>query len=305
MRTQRAAVKSHERADAAVEAARQVVLEQRGILEQWQQRLDDAQAELPRLRAGVGERALDDPGAATTISEKIARLQVFVSTAQQAVAAAGPRVARAEVAYLNAEAERLQLDVVDADHTLAEHEAATTKLLEQLADHDGVRYMPRYDLWRTLPWDSHGHAVGIDAGDNRVPLGRQLAFRAATARRMVAAVRAVAAGEDPRAELHDHDEVPACIWGPDALVPAEDYRAKIAAKRALIEDLEALLEELPAEIADIETNGVRTHPGLLPSPAANAHALGRLRARLDDVPAELDLARAELAELTGRESVPA
>ena len=282
--------------DSAVAAAREAVLEQRDVVAQWVRRRDDARTQLRQGQSDVGDQVLDDPEAGVRIAEQVARLSVEVSMAEQAIVAAGPRVARAEVTYLHAEADRLQLEVAAAEKAHDEHATTTRRLLAELEAHDGVTYLTRYQHDQALEsalYDTH-----LIVGDSvrRMPRGMVLSRVAAAARRQVAAVRAAAAGDNPRSELHAGDEMPACLAGAGALVPSDEHLARVENQRRVIYELEAALERLPREIEDYVR---RARVEGLPE---DSTPVARRRARLEELPEEIAAARERLVDLLDGDS---
>src|SRR5690349_6293829 len=96
--------------DAAAEQLRAV----RAVPAQWESKRDEAEAEFTRLQGVAGDQVLDDPEAALEIPRRMQELRDRIDLAERAIDTAWERVRVAEVAYLTAEADLLELDAAKA-----------------------------------------------------------------------------------------------------------------------------------------------------------------------------------------------
>ncbi len=289
------------RRSRAVEAARAAVLAAREQVANWESRLAEASAELSELEQTAGESILADPAAADAIESRLTVLRSTVRAAERAVDAARPKVTTAESRYLTAEAAALEQPLAEARTKLTEHEERTAQLLAKLEDHEGV-FVPESEVLKLR------HAFDVAGGDVRARKApKSLALRREVRRLedQITILREMAAGRDPREWERQHRtnpitgstvEYPGCVAGPDALVPTRAYLDSVDQLRSTIVELERLLlEELPAEIEAWRT---RAGHGTDDREAAEA-AISRREQRLAEIPAELEAARRQLAELEG------
>lgn len=220
----------------------------REVLARWEAELAAVTAELQSVRDRAGGEVLDDPDAAERLPRVIGDLTARVDIAERAIRAQRPRVVDAERAYLLSEADKLRPAVKRAEGALQRHHERTTELLRQLEEHEG-RFVPESALIEER-WShrSTGRYVG---GDDSYDLPKSAALEdvLASARRPVLLLEELAAGRDPmlHPDLRDcvpHQVFPACVWGPDALVPCPMYlrfsraAAEAAAKTATASEAE-------------------------------------------------------------------
>lgn len=287
------------RARSVVEEHAAAVDRARAVLAEWEARRTAAAAELASLRERVGAEVLDAPGAVEEYAGSMQQLERIVDIATRAVAAQEPRVTAVEMAYVAAEADALEASVLrPAQEALAKHEARTTELLEELEKHEG-KFVPELTLILQR------HDVNRQ-GPLTYALPRSQALRGEVTRveRQLQVLRAMAAGEDPQDlvakwQMWDDpnialsDVYPACVWGPDALVPAVDFQRRLQASQQRVADLKALAERLPDEIDAWEQAQAEEPPG------ARLQGLENRRVRERTLPADLEQAERDLAELTG------
>lgn len=295
--------KTKKQAETAVEAAALQVTEARDLLGQWRDRLADARAALVRVEGESGDALLDDPEKAAAWPGKLRELRDAVTVAERALAAQNPRVAAAERAWCRAQADLLEaVELVPAREVLEKHLARTAELLALLGEHDGP-YVTQLQLAQAQR--SFG---GLVVGDHLVPAtspkSRPLVLAVARAQVRCDVMVAMAEGTDPRevvnarphaADLPEEDCYPEQVRGA-GLVPAEAYTARIAAARALVTELEELPGLLQDEMSDLKTRAARDAAAAEYLPGA----LSQRRARIEEVPAELETARRELVALTGQ-----
>jgi hypothetical protein len=212
-------------APTAVAKAHQLVEEERATLARWEADQAAAAAELESLQDRAGAEVLDNPDAARQLPKVLAELRDRIEIAGKAIAAQGPRVTAAESAYLMAEADVLDRVADAARRERDQHEARTAELLALLAEHEGP-FVPERELV------TQQHVAGT-------PLSRQLdksellQLEVVNAERPVEILRAMAEGRDPQplvtewagkqGGIDPATVYPACVWGPDAIVPAPLY----------------------------------------------------------------------------------
>ncbi len=159
-----------------------------------------------------------------------------------------------------------------------------------------------------IPESEARHAFDVAGGEvrnRRAPKSGVLRREVRKLEDQIAILREMAAGRDPREWERQHRsnpnvasavEYPACVSGPDALVPTRAYLDSVDQLRATVADLERLVEhELPAEIEEWKDRASR---GTHDRETAQA-AIARRQQRLEEIPSELDAARRQLAELEG------
>jgi hypothetical protein len=207
----------------ARDVAFEELLQRREVRAGWEEQLTQARREFDALEAKAGEAVLDDPKAATEVLRNLDRLRDWVSVAQRAVEASGPRVADAERAYLLAEAAVLDEAADELRLVLAAHEQRTRELLEQLREHEG-------------PFVAQPQAFLRSAG---------LRARITHAEFAAEILRTMARGEDPEPALQARASVidgtvagvaieklyPDCVRGPDAVVPAPAFMRSLEVER--------------------------------------------------------------------------
>lgn len=252
--------------DTSVTAARAVVEQTRSALAHWEAEEATATAELASLEERAGEELLDNPETSKTLAVSMQELRDRADIASRAIEAARPRVAEAESAYLNAEADRLQPIVDEARAALAKHEKRTAELVAALTEHDGP-YVPEQDL---IMERRNNPGVMDPPTSWRAPKSEAMARRVREAEQPVRILRDMAAGElRATSDYLGHgqkpaDAFPSCVWGPEALVPAPAYVAWRDRQEGTIESiredripkLEEALEKLEAERAEyLETLG--------------------------------------------------
>lgn len=284
-----------------VDAAREEVLAQRQVLENWTVKQARAESALAGLLERAGAEILDNPEAAEDVDDELGRLRARVRVAERAIEAQRPRVTVAESRYLAAEAAVLEARAVEAQQALEGHQAQTRRLLGALERHEG-KYLPEMTMIR-----AQMSAGAMPTGSSwRLPKSDWLRKELFIAQLQAAVVRAMAGGEDPaelvrEASLHrphffgDDETIPAypdCVQGPEALVPTRQFAASVAALGKRVADLEELQRRLPEEIEQWVERG--THG----DPAFPTSGLETRRRRLETVGVDLEQARAALASLT-------
>lgn len=285
----------------AVDSAREAVLAARAQVEQWESKLDGARRDLAALDQSAGEQILADPGAGDAIESRLTVLRSTVRAAERALEAAGPKVTTAESRYLAAEAVALEVPLAAARARLVEHHARTRELLAELEEHEGP-FVPEVELANLK------HAFNVLGDEPRTRKVLKSVVLQQAVRRLedqVTILREMAAGRDPREWERRHRsnpniasavEYPACVTGPDALVPTRAYLDSVNRLRSTVTELEQLLErDLPAEIEEWKDRASR---GTEDRESAES-AIRRREHRLGELPAELDTARRQLAELEG------
>lgn len=224
--------KSTKGGKSPAEVARRDLDAQRETLARWGAQVAATEAELASLQQRAGEEVLDDPNAAGVLARSMQGLRDQLDIARRAVAAQGPRVQRAEAAYLNAEADLLEAVAVDARKKLEAHQTRTAGLLAQLAEHEGV-FVPEVQLIDAL---RSGNVLGTPT-EWATPKSEPLEDAAHLAGLRVQILREMAAGRDPapllQAQASRRDSTvcglsipelyPPCVWGPEAVVPAPAY----------------------------------------------------------------------------------
>lgn len=200
----------------------------RAVLARWEAEQAALEAELESLQSRAGGEVLDDPKAAERLPRVLADLRDRLDLAGRAIEAQRPRVAAAESAYLLAEAEKLRGPVKRAENALARHEEKTAELLRLLEEHEGP-FVPK----ALLDFEQQQQHT---AGPREVVLTRSEVMEndLAALRRPALVLEELAAGRDPmqHPDLRDcvpAETFPACVWGPEALVPCSLYQRYAAA----------------------------------------------------------------------------
>ncbi|UAL31546.1 hypothetical protein K8W59_08980 [Nocardioides rotundus] len=279
---------------AAVAAAESQLVEARGVLGQWRDRTADAVADLARVEALSGDELLDDAEAAAAWPVRVREARDAVTVAERATEAQERRVLVAERVWLGAQAALLQaVEVEPAAAALKGHTDRTAELLAALEEHDGPYvHRSRVAALERTP----GQPTVID-----VPKSRPLAQAARLAELRHQVLVAMAAGEDPAGvvaargeDFVEDDCYPACVQA-TGLVPAPAYVARVEAVRVRVAELEALPGQIAAEVEALPERAAREGW----SAEVLAQAEERRRARVEDIPGELDEAREALSALTG------
>lgn len=285
--------------DATAEATA-TLIEARGVLEQWERRLVDAQAEVDAVESTSGEELLDDPRAAAEWPTRLRELRDQVTVAERSTSAAVLRAQAAERDWLAAQADLCDVtEVVPARKVLESHEARTRQLLAALEEHDGP-YVTQYEFARAQ-W-SPGVIV-VDRIEPQLPASHALEVALARAKVRRQVLVAMAAGDDPAAIVaarpHAGDIVePECYpeaVGPGGLVPAPVFRTRAEQLRSRIADLEAAAAELESDLVRLPERAAQE---MRDSRDLEAE-LERCRTRLEEIPGELEAVRRELASLAG------
>jgi hypothetical protein len=274
------------------------VLAARSILAELEASKVDAEHELERLRAGAGATAADTVGAAEDLvrAMQVERDRIYV--AEQAIETHLPRIATAERAYLALEAEALEKPVKVAQARLDKHRARTRELLDELERHEG-KFVPE----KGAPRRSTPLRDKVAAAEWELSLVRTMAQGGDPGDLMVAR------GKSPT----DPASYPACIWGPDALVPAPRYAERIDQVRLDFADVDDDVRRVKADLReargdlrdrkDLESRGYAGSTDL-GTEAELTLAIELLEVRLAQLgPIRAELVR-ELVDLTGEEPPP-
>lgn len=284
---------------AAVDEARDGVLAARTAVQQWQGKADAADRETADLESTAGERILADPEAAEAIESRLTVLRSLSRAARRGLDATAPTVVAAESLYLTAEAALLDLDVAAAADVLAQHQAETDRLLMLLEAHEG-RFMCQSEARDRVARANAGALVlGAELPASPAPKSRALAARVAKLSDRVEVLRELAAGRDPREWWKANRpgtavDYPDCLTRPGALVTTPEHRDRLQSLKESISGIQAAQVELSDEIKSWQ---VRRDQGT--DLGAAATAIARLEARLEELPGELQDARATLAALAG------
>ncbi len=286
-----------------VEQARAAVLEARTTVEEWKGRITAAHDELAELEQSAGERILADPISAEAIESRLTTLRSTARAAERALDAARPKVTAVESRYLAAEAAALEAPLADARKELEEHERKTERLLAQLEKHEGP-FVSEYEKhWAVM---SARSSTVLYVGEVQVPATPKSHLMKTGIRVLedkITILREMVAGRDPREWERQHRtslwggsqvEYPACVVGPDALVPTVAYLESIERMRKTVRELEELQDTLPREIEEWEDK-IASDPHF----EGMTEPVARRRARLAEVPGELAAARAGLEALVG------
>lgn len=297
--------------------ARHAVLAAREKLAQLEAEHAATSAELDSLQARAGEEVLDDPTAAPRLTRALGELRDRLEITSRAIEAQRPRVLTAERAYLATEAQRLREPVREIEERLAKHQRRTDELLALLADHEG-QFVPKAELVRARPMSSATTLVIRDDGteDDDGPIGlvsEEIKYELAIAGKRVWIVETLAAGQDPQPALQAEASIidgyvlglpirelyPACVSGPDALVPAPQYLRSLEALRQRVAELEHVAATLPDEVREWERREEEEFEGRL----SKRDGLAVRQTRLNTIGADLEQARADLAGLTADREV--
>lgn len=272
--------------DVATAAAS--VHDARRIQAEWEAKETAARAELAEVQAQAAEALLADPGAEEALATSITQLSARVEIVHRAAEAHRPRVAAAESAWLHAQVAAHADAITPLEDALRQHEAKTARLLKQLDDHEGV-FVPEARLIGAL--NSHNRPTSW-----KVPKSRQLQAPLTLARRQHRILCELAAGSDPSPLLNEWqvgpEIYPACVMGPEALVPAPAFLRRVQEARDVLVGLEQARDELPARIAGLEQQEAQ----MLPS-AGKFVVLPELRERLRTIDIDIEAAREHLAAL--------
>ncbi|KAA1426460.1 hypothetical protein [Nocardioides antri] len=305
----------------AVQTAREAVLAARGKLAEWQTTLAAAESELADLEGRTGEQALDDPEIAFSIPRRMQEQRDRIGVAKKVITVQAARVRAAERDYLLTEASVLERKVVAARQKLERHEARTKELLAQLEAHEGP-YTPEgpvlYKQWLD------GSRGGVFRGPTYTSDALRDEIR--TAERPVQIIRAMAEGRNLSDLFQEwnldsagaRDLYPACVWGPDVLVPAPGYLRAVEWARNEVDaaikrhpNLEANVvrceRELEEALVHYDENGrprSRIGSGLSPDddahPARHQARVQHARRLVEENLQERKRAETALAELVGQ-----
>lgn len=199
----------------------------RAVLARWDAEAAAARAELESLQERAGQEVLDDAKAAERLPVVLSQLSSRVDIAERAIEAQRPRVVAAERAFMAAEADALRPRLKRAEGALARHREKTAELLRLLEEHEGP-YVPK----GLLDFEEDRNRGGIKVYE--LTRSELLAEEVVAARRPVLVLEELAAGRDPmdHPDLRDcapAEVFPACVWGPEALVPCAMYLRRAAA----------------------------------------------------------------------------
>lgn len=251
-----------------VERAAGEVRKQRERLAQLTAEKAAAESEAAALQRRAGEEvAADESGtAATRLARSLGDMRTQVEILGQAIAAQEPRVKAAEAAYLEAEAEEAEKPLAAAQAALSRHQAKTSALLKELEEHEG-RFISEMEHLDELRFQRRptveitpGMPGTIVGGTVEYKAPKSFALQAAVedAQRSVDILRALAEGREPKVDLGLEgrrtlaDVYPACVWGPQALVPAPAYLRAVESAQERLASLdreESSLEERLANVA--------------------------------------------------------
>lgn len=237
--------------EAAVEEARVEVLEARTVLEEWEARRRGTRTLLEELQDTAGIAVLDAPEQLGEVAGRIASLQAELVIAEKAIEAQRTRITVAESAFLSAEAERLEPAIDAARAARDAHEAKSQRLVAELEKHEGGEL-------RITSQNRHDHEEwrrqGMPGKFRVEPLrGEVLNRELRDLERRAQVARWLASGRDP-AELiqgwqspietprRADSYYPESTWGPEALVPAHAFTARVERLRELVSRLEQLSE---------------------------------------------------------------
>lgn len=218
--------------DACAEAVRTA----RRVLSKWQTDAEDAEQALDKLQDSMGSQVLDNPDSAAELTARMQELRDRISLAEAAGTAARPRVVEAEAAYLLAQADHLEeTQLAPVRTALQAHNFHTQGLLAQLEEHEG-RYVLETDAVRA------SYDPGT-SGPRHFPAPKSGRLRGAVTilERHIQVLRAVADGRSPQPLMTEWNflgnvvDYPACMVGPDALVPWREHLDSRAELEALIE----------------------------------------------------------------------
>ena len=220
-----------------IQTAKEVVSAERAKLSKCEADQITAQAELASLEQRSGQEFLDDLSTAEDLAASMQGLRDRSNILERAIAAQRGRVQAAESAYLHVEADELERAVDAARGRLVAHDRRTEELLAQLEEHEGTFVPEHRDLG--VIYEGQGPMGGRKSAALQSDL--------AQAEARVRILRDLAAGVDPSVWLREQqsafdgtvagveirDLYPACVWGPDAVVPAPAYLRSVQASSQL------------------------------------------------------------------------
>jgi len=225
--------------------ALKAVADAESVVTRWQNEVTQVEAEIEKLRASMGEAALEDEARADALPQQLRDLRDRLEVAQRAAAAAEPKLATARAAALEEAAREFDDDADRRRTILGKHDLKTARLLKELEEHEGS-YVPRGDLQSvqslrasdTLDWDESPSSNVVVKAPKSALLNRDVRL----AELRAAMIRDVAVGLDPALRVEPIRDVtgggkvyglstaelyPAAIYGPDAIVPAPIYRRHV------------------------------------------------------------------------------
>lgn len=126
--------------EAAVTAAEQAEADARSKVHLWQAAERTRQAELEQLEAQLGEVMVDDPAAGEALVEDAARLRERLQATSQALATARGRWEATRPGIALAQADVIRDQAAGLWAQARERQEITQRLLDQLAEHEGVAY---------------------------------------------------------------------------------------------------------------------------------------------------------------------
>ncbi len=231
-----------------VEKARAEVGKARELLARWEAEQGSAQAELADLQRRAGDDVLDDPDAALRLPRAMGELRDRIDVAERATVSARQRVTVAERAFIAADADSREPAVAAARKALADFDAKTVRLVEQLKAHTGRDYVLAevLDSLRYGPQTITRH---------RLPLERALEGM----EQPLNALRSLLAGEQPAVPAY-----PDTVWGPTAVVPAPAYLASVERQAQAAHRNRLEREKVVARIAELESGVVEYETGRFP-----------------------------------------
>lgn len=296
------------RHETAVEKAAEAVRAERAKLEQWTAEEAAARAALASLQGHTGEEVLDNPDAAANLARAMQEQRDRIDIAGRAIEAQRGRVGAAETAYLHAEARVLEEPVKRLQAKLDEHNGRTAELLKMLEEHEG-RFVPENDFFQE-EWRRDGSIQRGEVRQLTIPASEILADELARARRPLLVLQELAGGRDPGSHpdllgLAPADYYPACVWGPDALVPAPAYVRQIEVQTSKLQSLRESqipaarerIATLEAEMEEAEANGDSSQ--LQPGPTWPGLAGKTLTDKLNAAKGKLAKLLAEESRLAG------
>lgn len=277
--------------------ARELVAQARALRERWIQRHADTSAELEHLEANLGALMLEDPEQEDELIARITRLRGRVAAAEQAVHAQEPNVLAAERAFLAVEAKRCRMKAAAAAVQREEHRAKVNALLGQLEALDGATYMATDQVAHMLV--SAGLRCDLVWRPSKV---KALDKVVADATHRAEALEALADGRSLEPLLLSwgvatRDVLPATVYGPDAVVRAPQWLDAVSRSDQTLEELEALAQRLPAEIAEwkAKEKAEQWRASEFGGGAVHLIGLSRRQARAETIAADLEQARAAAA----------
>lgn len=208
----------------------------RTTVARWAAEKATAEAELSDLQQRAGDEVLDDESAAQRLPRQMQALRDRIDIATRALAVAENRLHEASVAVLLAEAAQWDAEAAHRQAVLDDHDARRDGLLAKLQEFTGEYYTAA----RSSESSSVVHVVvGAPEGPNLTSTRAPLAEAVTTAERTAFVLREVAAGRDPHPALMSELPVigprpdpasfyPASVWGPEAILPAPLYQARLA-----------------------------------------------------------------------------